>query len=208
MCQNNAYEMVTPQKKAQCVSWFIETKSDEFLKQICFSDEATFHVSGKLNKHNARIWGSEQPLEIRELERDSPQVIVWCGLKCNRVIGPFFFDEKTITADVYLDLLTEYVVPQLIHSQSTIIFQQDFAPPHWGLRVCQFLNKTFSNWWIGRDGPISWPPRSPKITPMDFFLLGYVKDIVYRTKVRDITDLKQRISDAIATIDEDMMQRT
>ena len=36
----------------------------------------------------------------------------------------------------------------------------------------------------------------------------YVKDIVYRTKVRDITDLKQRISDAIATIDEDMLQRT
>ena len=35
-----------------------------------------------------------------------------------------------------------------------------------------------------------------------------MKDIVYRTKVQDITDLKQRISDAIATIDEDMLQRT
>ena len=31
---------------------------------------------------------------------------------------------------------------------------------------------------------------------------------MYRKKVRDITDLKQRISDAIATIDEDMLQRT
>ena len=31
---------------------------------------------------------------------------------------------------------------------------------------------------------------------------------MYRTKVRDITDLKQRISDAFATIDEDMLQRT
>ena len=35
-----------------------------------------------------------------------------------------------------------------------------------------------------------------------------MKDIVYRTKVRDITDLKQRISNAIATIDENMLQRT
>ena len=40
------------------------------------------------------------------------------------------------------------------------------------------------------------------------FLWGYVEDIVYRTKIRDINDLKQRITDAIATIDEAMLQRT
>ena len=40
-----------------------------FLNRICFSDEATFHVSGKLNKYNARIWVSENP-HIREIERD------------------------------------------------------------------------------------------------------------------------------------------
>ena len=37
---------------------------------------------------------------------------------------------------------------------------------------------------------------------------GYVKDIVYRTKVRDMTDLKQRISIAITTINETMLQQT
>ena len=72
----------------------------------------------------------------------------------------------------------------------------------------QFLNETFPDRWIGRDGPISWPPRSPDITPLDFFLWGYVKDIVYRTKVRDITELKQGISNAIDTIDEAMLPRT
>lgn len=39
---------------------------------------------------------------------------------------------------------------------------------------------TFPDWWIGRDGPINWPPRSPDISPLDFFLWGYVKDIVYQ----------------------------
>ena len=34
------------------------------------------------------------------------------------------------------------------------------------------------------------------------------KDIVYRTKVRDMTDLNQRIFNAIATINEAMLQRT
>ena len=126
----------------------------------------------------------------------------------NRVIGSLFFHETTITADVYLGLLTEYVAPQLIDSQPTIIFQQDGAPPHWGLRIRQFLNETFSDRWIERDGPISWPPRSPDISPLDFFLWGYVKNIVYRTKVLHITDLKQRISNAIAIINEAMLQRT
>ena len=129
------------------------SEDKEFLKRICFSDEATFHVSGKLNKHNVRIWGAEHLHEIRELERDSTKVNVWCTIMCNRVIGTFFFHETTITADVYLDLLTEYVAP-LIDSQPTIIFLQDGGPPHWGLRVRQFLNETLSDPWIGRDGPI------------------------------------------------------
>ena len=55
---------------------------------------------------------------------------------------------------------------------------------------------------------VSWPPRSPDITLLEFFLWVYVKDIVYQTKVRDITDLKQRISNAIATDGEAMLQRT
>ena len=104
--------------------------------------------------------------------------------------------------------LFKYVAPQLNDLQPTIIFQQDGAPPHWGLHVCGFLNETFPDRWIGRDGPIPWPPRSPDITTLDFFLWGYVNDIVYRTQVRDITDLKQRIINAIATIDEAMLQRT
>ena len=95
----------------------------------------------------------------------------------------------------------------MIDFQPTIIFQQDGAPPYWGLHVCELLNETFSNRWIGRDGPIPWTPRSPDITPLDFFLWGYVKDTVYRTKVRDMTYLRQKISSAIAIIDEAMLQR-
>ena len=44
--------------------------------------------------------------------------------------------------------------------------------------------------------------------PWDFFLWGYLKDIVYKTKVWDIDDLKQRIPNAMTTIDEAMLQRT
>jgi hypothetical protein len=54
--------------------------------------------------------------------------------------------------------------------------QQDRAPLHWPLDVQWALNATFLGRWIGRDGPTDWPPRSPDITTLDFFLWGYVKD--------------------------------
>lgn len=42
----------------------------------------------------------------------------------------------------------------------------------------------------------------------NFFLRGYVKYNVSRTKLRNITDLKQKITDVIAAIDEAMLQQT
>ena len=84
---------------------------------------------------------------------------------------PFFFEEKTITADIYHDTLTEYVTPQLEEFQPYVFFQLDGAPPHWGIKVCEFLDKKFPARWIGRGGPIAWPPRSPDIT-LGFFLVG------------------------------------
>ena len=179
-----------------------------FLKRVCFSDESTLHVSGLLNRHNLRIWDSENPYDTCELGRDSSKLNVWCGIMHDKIIGPLFFAEKSITAQIYLDNLTEYLSPQLEQYQPQVIFQQDGAPPHWGLEVCQFLNETFPDRWIGRDGPIPWPPRSPDITPLNFFLWGYVKDIVYQTKVRDINDLQHRIIEAIDTVTVDMLART
>jgi len=64
------------------------------------------------------------------------------------------------------------------------------------------LDKIFPNRWVGRDGPTPWPPRSPDITPLDIFLWVYVKDKVFSTPVPDITNLKARITDAFATITE------
>jgi len=105
-------------------------------------------------------------------------------------------------------MLELYVAPQLEEFQPWIIFQQDGAPPHWGSHVRRFLDATFPNWWIGRDGPTTWPPRSPDITPLDFLLWRYVKDKVFSTPVPDITNLKARITDAFATITEDVLENT
>ena len=45
-----------------------------------------------------------------------------------------------------------------------------------------------------------WAARSPDLTPMDFFLWGFVKDKAYSTKVRNLAVLKQWIREACAML--------
>jgi hypothetical protein len=85
--------------------------------------------------------------------------------------------------------------------QHEIRFQQDGAPPHWSHHVRALLNQVFPSRWIGRDGPIAWPPRSPDLTPPPRLLfMGYVKDKVYATPVPNINELRWRITDVVSAI--------
>jgi len=119
-----------------------------------------------------------------------------------------FSDYKHLLQENYVDIFELYAAPQLEEFQPWIIFQQDGAPPHWGSHFRPFLDATFPNSWTGGDGPIPWPPRSPDIAHLDFFLWGYVKEKVFTTPVPDITNLKARITDTCATITEDMLENT
>jgi hypothetical protein len=51
-------------------------EEDGFVERLIFSDEATFHISGKVKRHNVRIWGIVQPHAQTEHQRDSPKVNV------------------------------------------------------------------------------------------------------------------------------------
>jgi hypothetical protein len=51
-------------------------RDPNFLTNIMFSNKATFHVSGAVNRHNVQIWGSQQPHSIMEHVQDSPKVNV------------------------------------------------------------------------------------------------------------------------------------
>ncbi|GBM70342.1 hypothetical protein AVEN_200348-1 [Araneus ventricosus] len=50
-------------------------------------------------------------------------------------------------------------------------------------------------------------PRSPDITPLDFYLWGYVKQHVYGEGINDINHLKQRITDFIHSGAPDVLTR-
>jgi hypothetical protein len=52
------------------------------------------------------------------------------------------------------------------------------------------------------------PPHSPDIMPLDFFLWGYIKDIVYKIPVTSLDELKLRIVAAIETVTPQMLENT
>ena len=44
-----------------------------------------------------------------------------------------------------------------------------------------------------RNGPVEWPPRSPDLNPIDFYLCGHVQSDVYCTPVNNVDELWERI---------------
>ena len=85
---------------------------------------------------------------------------------------------------------------------------QDRAPPHFSCFVTDVLNERFHDAWIGSGGSIPWPPRSPDLSPLDFFLWWYIKNIVYAEKIRNIQHLQERLTSATETVTRDMIQKT
>jgi hypothetical protein len=63
------------------------------------------------------------------MEHDSAKVNVFCAVSRRPVFGPFFFVEKSVTGQVYLKMLQNWLMPQLVEGEE-FIFQQDGAPPH------------------------------------------------------------------------------
>ncbi|KAJ4426428.1 hypothetical protein ANN_27242 [Periplaneta americana] len=97
----------------------------------------------------------------------------------------------------------------IIRVQRLFRRQQDGAPPHFANMVRTFLDEQFPARWIGRGSPyITWPARSPDLTPPDFFLWGFLKDQVYRTPVRDLADLQERIYAAVNNVTPQMLHNT
>src|SRR6218665_1597981 len=44
--------------------------------------------------------------------------------------------------------------------------------------------------------PTMWPPNSPDQNPVDYKIWGCMQEMVYKTKVRDVEDLRKRIVQA------------
>ncbi|GFV62749.1 uncharacterized protein TNCV_3101221 [Trichonephila clavipes] len=69
------------------------------------------------------------------------------------------------------------------------------------------LKDTFGDRLISRFGPVNWPPRSCDLTPLDYFLWGYVKSLFYADKPQTLDHLEDNIRRVIADILPQMLEK-
>ena len=197
-------------RRLRFAEWFIQRcrRRENFLQSIIIGDEAAFSLNGEVNTQNVRQYAPKGHPPAFNFERNHSRakLTVWAALCGNGVIlGPYFFHQN-VTGLAYLNMLNEFVLPQLaVHFGNQhwedmfrgLWWAQDGAPAHRLIAVRDRLNAVFgNNRIIGLGHDVEWPPRSPDLTPCDFFMWGYLKDKVFSTGPPENIDvLRQRISD-------------
>lgn len=194
--------------RLQFATWLLEQRERDrsFSSHILFTDEAYFTRDGVFNMHNNHFWTENNPHVIRANRHQHRfSVNVWAGIIGNHLIGPYLLPPR-LTGRIYhiflRDVLRGLLEDVPIQVRRRMWFQHDGAPAHFFRDVRQLLDEQYPNRWIGRGGPITWPARSPDLSPLDYFLWGTMKDLIYTTPVESEEDLVGRIAVAAGDVQE------
>ncbi|GFT59180.1 putative DD41D transposase [Trichonephila clavipes] len=151
------------------------------------------------------LWGNyAYPIE---------KLTVWCALWAGGIIGPHFKNDEghnvTVSGDRYRAMITNFFIPELNnHDVQELWFQQDGATCHTARATIDLLKDTFGDRLISRFGPVNWPPRSCDLTPLDYFLWGYIKSFVYADNSQTLDHLEDNIRRVIADIRSQMLEKS
>ncbi|GFY10612.1 putative DD41D transposase [Trichonephila clavipes] len=114
----------------------------------------------------------------------------------------------TVNGDRYRAMITNFFIPEFNnHDVQELWFQQDGATCHTARATIDLLKDTLGDRLISRFGPVNWPPRSCDLTPLVYFLWGYVKSLVYADKPQTLDHLEDNIRRVIADIRPQMLEK-
>lgn len=186
------------ERRALFCQWYLQQidANDLFGRLVIWSDECFFSSAGIFNRHNTRNWHSEnQHLMFERAQQGRFGVGVSCFILGRHIVYRIF--EGGLIAHRYLEIL-EDVIPELLENiplaqYNDVYLQQDGAPSHNSRLLRAFLDNNFPQRWIGTNGPVRWPPRSPDLSILDFFLWGYIQNEVYKTRYDGIAELREAI---------------
>jgi len=185
-------------------NWFYHNLAR--IPNIMWSDEAHLHLDGSISRYHCRIWSDDNPRQFLTKPLHPQKVSVWFGFTSKFCLQPYFFD-TTINAQNYLEMLQTHVRPGLarLRKLSNTVFMQDGAPAHFSLAVRGYLEETFgADRIISRGCDIPWPPRSPDLTPVDYWFWGTLRArIFHHHPPSTIQQLKQRVVEECARFSPD-----
>jgi len=141
------------------------------------------------------------------------KLTVWCALWAGGFVGPYFFKNDdgqnvTVNGDRYRAMITNFLISELnSHDFQELYFQQDGGTCHTACATIDLLEDTFGDSLFSRFGPVNWPPRSCDLTPLAYFLWGYVKSLVYSDKPQTLDHLEDNIRPVIADIRPQVLKK-
>ena len=120
----------------------------------------------------------------------------------------FSWMKTTVNGERYRAMLEDYSWPELDElDMNDMWFQQDGATSHTARVTIDLLKGKFGERVISRNGPVEWPLCSCDLMPLDFFLWGHIKVLVYANKSATLDDLKDNIQRKIANVPVEIRAR-
>ncbi|KAJ4428626.1 hypothetical protein ANN_24671 [Periplaneta americana] len=179
--------------------WFLQQcgVNPNFPALVLFTDEAQFTRDGITYFHNQHVWAYENPrATVPSHHQVRFSLNMWAGIIGDLLVGPHVLVNR-LTGQAYTNFL-ENTIPRVLEdtpliNRQHIHFLHDGAPAHFSRMARRYLDRRFPDRWIGRGGPIAWPPCSPDLNPLDFYLWGHLKSLVYSSPVPDLESLRNRI---------------
>ena len=105
-------------------------------------------------------------------------------------------------------MINEFLSPKIQHIGVTDLwFQQDGVKCHKTNDSIALLRETSDENIISRNDPVNWPPRFCDLTPLNCFLWGYVKSLVYVDNSETVEALEVNITRVIRGIPPEMLEK-
>ena len=194
-------------RRVRFCQWFTrQAHNNRFLSNAVIGDEAIFQMNGTVSTQNVRCYAAKgDPPAFKFEKSDSREKLhIWIGLCGNgQLIGPYFFN-RNVNGRTYIEMLEGTAFPAIrrIYQRFDDVFDgiwwfQDGAPAHRSLAVRNVLRQKFQNRVVALHHDVEWPPRSPDLTPCDFFLWGYLKQKVFSTPPPNLATLRRRLVDEV-----------
>ena len=102
-------------------------------------------------------------------------------------------------------LLSEHLLPSIkkLSANDFFIFQQDSASAHRARETVELLKSETPDF----ISPLQWPPNSPDLNPVDYKIWSVMQERVYKTRIRDVAHLRERLVAEWAAFDNRIIER-
>jgi transposase len=152
---------VNCQKRVSFCQEMVE-KGPEFWDRVIWSDETTVRQSPKSKDVFVHVHLStkREDMEINSQIHSGGFSVMFWGCMSKLGLGPLVALEGNMTADRYVELLRDTLIPELEAAGKEMVFMQDNAPCHKAKRVMKYFQEN-------NIMTLDWPAQSPDMNPIE-----------------------------------------